>query len=106
MLVPHHEALKRVTVPDTMAHAALQKLDAKLNHMRALNTDVYFNLWSDRRECVATKIEGGWQRILFTFPDGSLVVLWADYGDPYNLRPNKFTSFAVATLPEYLPNLT
>ena len=91
-------------VPNTMAHAALSKLDAKLNVMRALNTDVYFNLWSDRRSCQATHLEGGWQRITFTFPDGSIVVLWADYG--YDPRPNKFHSFAVATLPEYLPNLT
>lgn len=104
MLVPLHSTLLSVTVPDTMAHAALKGLDAKLNRMRALNTDVYFNLWSDRRTCRATGIEGGWQRVVFTFPDGSLVVLWADYG--YNPRPNQFHSFAVATLPEYLPNLT
>ena len=104
MLVPMDSTLKSVTVPDTMAHAALGKLDAKLNVMRTVGTDVYFNLCSDCRSYTATRLEGGWQRVTFTFPDGSLVVLWADYG--YDPRPNKFHSFAVATMPWFLPNLT
>ena len=101
---------KLATVPDTMAANALQLLDAKRNAERSLGFGDYLVLATMFRESFpggftyTPYIEGGWQRMFFTFPDASVLALWADYG--YVQRPNKYDAFAVATDKDGLPYLT
>lgn len=102
--------VKVATVRGTMADDALQLFDAKQNAKRSLGFDAYLKIATAFRESpnkgftYTPYIEGGWQRMLFTFPDASVLALWADYG--YVPRPNKYDAFAVATSSELLPYLT
>lgn len=108
MLIPSPTMIKVASVPNTMAAEALELLPAKQNAQRSLGFEAYMDLCELRRRFPNEKydfsyshgIEAGWQRCRYGFPDGSVILLWGDYGYD-NQRPNKFSAFAVATSPDY-----
>jgi hypothetical protein len=95
----------RVTIPDTLAHKALIGATVKSPVETFYGVaKVYLKSKGAVRLTECTLIIGGLQRLTYTFPDDSCIVMLCDYGP--KLRPNRYELlYAVATLSRLAPCL-
>lgn len=105
MYVPSLAERKALTVPDTLADRTLKAYGS--DGIQELYYRIH-RISRNTRERLAkfarcTALEGGWQAMDFTFPDHSVVRIYADYG--YRPRPNAWDGFAIATVPASLAAL-
>jgi len=111
MLIPSLTMAKLVTVHDTLAdwflktHATVPNLydgvQSRDGGFSGAIFDTYLALFREEKERKdvylhdMTRIEGGWQRLAYVFPDNSVAVVYQDYG--YDARPNRCGGMVIPT---------